>query len=310
MAWSLVATGLALTFSVGERDDRLVAQRRSVDAVLAVLPDATIVSLHAPQPLVLSGRRNPTRHQMFANGLGDYIDDTWPGGLPGFQQQILALEARPDRHRDAGQPAVATGDAAGLHPGRPRAGLDLDARAPSARTAADTARARGRYCRADSGRGPVSGRRQTVALAGGAAVSGLMAYAVFAVTTRALGADAAAPVSVLWTWWGFAGAAFTFPLQHWVTRTVSAHGEGAVRVALPRVGLAVLAVSVVTGGLAWLARDALFHRSDAWFPLMVLLVTFGSSLIGLARGGPGSPGAVRRRRRQPGRREPRAPGRR
>ncbi|MET1059877.1 MAG: hypothetical protein ABWX84_09780 [Nocardioides sp.] len=134
----------------------------------------------------------------------------------------------------------------------------------------------------------MSGRRQTVALAGGAAVSGLMAYAVFAITTRALGAAAAAPVSVLWTWWGFAGAAFTFPLQHWVTRTVSAYGEGAVRAALPRVGLAVLAVSGVTGGLAWLGRDALFHRADAWFPLMVLLVTLGSSLIGLARGGLGA----------------------
>ncbi|MET1059876.1 MAG: glycosyltransferase family 39 protein [Nocardioides sp.] len=94
VAWSLVATGLALTFSLGERDDRLVAQRRSVDAVLAVLPDATIVSLQAPQPLVLAGRRNPTRHQMFSNGLADYVDDTWPGGLPGFQQQIL--DTRPD----------------------------------------------------------------------------------------------------------------------------------------------------------------------------------------------------------------------
>ena len=134
----------------------------------------------------------------------------------------------------------------------------------------------------------MSGRRQTAALAGGAAVSGLVAYAVFAVTTRALGAEAAAPVSVLWTWWGFAGAAFSFPLQHWVTRTVSAHGERAVRSALPRVGLAVLGLSAVTGGLAWLAREPLFHRSDGWFPLMVALVTVGSALIGVARGGLGA----------------------
>jgi hypothetical protein len=134
----------------------------------------------------------------------------------------------------------------------------------------------------------MSRRQQTIALVGGSAVSGLVAYAVFAVTTRALGAAAAAPVSVLWTWWGFAGAAFSFPLQHWVTRTVSAHGEGAVRAALPPVGLAVLALSGVTGGLAWLAREPLFHRSDAWFPLMVLLVTLGSSVIGVARGGLGA----------------------
>ena len=91
---SLVALGLALTFSVGQRDHRLDAQRRSVDAMLAELPFATIVSLQAPQPLVLSGRRNPTRHQMFSNGLGDYVDDTWPGGLPAFQQEIL--DTRPD----------------------------------------------------------------------------------------------------------------------------------------------------------------------------------------------------------------------
>ena len=94
VAWSLVATGMALTFSLGQRDHDLEAQRRSVDAMLRELPDATIVSLQAPQPLVLSGRRNPTRHQMFANGLGTYVDDTWPGGLPGFQRALL--DSHPD----------------------------------------------------------------------------------------------------------------------------------------------------------------------------------------------------------------------
>ena len=94
VAWSLVATGMALTFSLGQRDHDLEAQRRSVDAMLRELPDATIVSLQAPQPLVLSGRRNPTRHQMFANGLGGYVDDTWPGGLPGFQRALL--DSHPD----------------------------------------------------------------------------------------------------------------------------------------------------------------------------------------------------------------------
>ena len=113
MAWSLVATGLALTFSVGERDHDLEAQRRSVDAMLAELPDATIVSLQAPQPLVLSGRRNPTRHQMFANGLGDYVDDTWPGGLPGFQRALLD-SSRTWWPSAPGETTVAAGDAAGL----------------------------------------------------------------------------------------------------------------------------------------------------------------------------------------------------
>jgi len=94
VAWSLAATGLALAFSLGERDHVLEVQRRSVDAMLAEIPDASIVSIQAPQPLVLSGRRNPTRHQMFANGLARYVDDTWPGGMPGFQRSLL--DAHPD----------------------------------------------------------------------------------------------------------------------------------------------------------------------------------------------------------------------
>ena len=42
--------------------------------------DATITSIEAPQPLVLTGRTNPTRYQMFRSGLQDYLEDTWPGG--------------------------------------------------------------------------------------------------------------------------------------------------------------------------------------------------------------------------------------
>ena len=46
----------------------------------------------------------------------------------------------------------------------------------------------------------------------------MLAYVFFAAVTRALGAEAAAPVAVLWAWWSFAGAALTFPLQHWIAR--------------------------------------------------------------------------------------------
>ena len=130
-----------------------------------------------------------------------------------------------------------------------------------------------------------SGSRDTTALAVGSAVSGLLAYVVFALTTRALGSAAAAPVSVLWSYWAFAGAAFTFPLQHWVTRTVAAHGEGAVRAAMVRISVVVAAASLIVGLAAWLARDALFGRSDPGFPAMVALVTLGSALIGVVRGG-------------------------
>jgi O-antigen/teichoic acid export membrane protein len=127
--------------------------------------------------------------------------------------------------------------------------------------------------------------RTTRTLGLGSAANGLLAYLVFVLTTRSLGPDAASPVSVLWSYWAFAGAAFTFPLQHWIARTVAAHGDGAVREAVPRIGALVLAVSLVLGGAAWVAREPLFHRSDAWFPAMVAGVTLGSAVIGVLRGG-------------------------
>jgi O-antigen/teichoic acid export membrane protein len=133
-------------------------------------------------------------------------------------------------------------------------------------------------------------RRASAALALGSVVSGLLAYLLFALITRGLGATRAAPVSVLWTQWAFAGAAFTFPLQHWITRSVVAGHEGDVRRAASRVTALVLLTSVVLGVLAWLVRDQLFHREDVWFPLMVVLVTLGSAVIGVVRGGLGGHG--------------------
>lgn len=127
--------------------------------------------------------------------------------------------------------------------------------------------------------------RTTRTLGLGSAANGLLAYLVFVMTTRSLGPDAASPVSVLWSYWAFTGAAFTFPLQHWIARSVTAHGDGAVHKALPRISALVLAVSVVLGGAAWVAREPLFHRSDGWFPAMVAAVTLGSAVIGVLRGG-------------------------
>lgn len=127
--------------------------------------------------------------------------------------------------------------------------------------------------------------RDSTALAVGAAVSGLLAYVFFAVSTRSLGASEAAPVSVLWTYWSFTAAALTFPLQHWLTRTVAAHGgEGAARSGLPGVAGLVVAGSVLAGCLAWLVREPLFGRTDPWFPVLVGAVTLGSAVVGVVRG--------------------------
>ena len=128
-------------------------------------------------------------------------------------------------------------------------------------------------------------KRDTAALAVGSAVSGILAYVVFAITTRTLGPVEAAPVTVLWTYWSFSSAALTFPLQHWIASTVALHGEGAVRRTLPRLSLVVAATSVAIAALAWVGREQLFNREDIWFPAMVALVTVGSALVGVARGG-------------------------
>ncbi len=91
VAWSVAAIGVAGQYALSERNDKLVAQRESVAAVLGELPaTARIISVEAPQPLVLSGRKNPTRHQMFRSGLQDYVEDIWPGGLDGYRRSIVA----------------------------------------------------------------------------------------------------------------------------------------------------------------------------------------------------------------------------
>jgi MFS family permease len=74
--------------AVTERDRVLVGQRAEVDAVLDVLPDASMLSIEAPQPLVLAHRVNPSEHQMFRLGLETYVDRTWPGGLEGYAAWI------------------------------------------------------------------------------------------------------------------------------------------------------------------------------------------------------------------------------
>lgn len=89
LAWALAATAFAGVSSVTRRDHRLDEQRSAVAAALAVLPRARMASLNAPQPLVLSGRTNPTRYQMFISGLDRYVDETWPGGLHGFTASLL-----------------------------------------------------------------------------------------------------------------------------------------------------------------------------------------------------------------------------
>jgi O-antigen/teichoic acid export membrane protein len=128
-------------------------------------------------------------------------------------------------------------------------------------------------------------RRSVASLAVGSVGAGVLAYVFFVVATRALGAEDAAAVSVLWTWWSLTAAAVTFPLQHWITRTVQATGgERAVRDALPRLTLLVAAVAVVSGLVSWVAGERLFGPGGSAFPPLVAVVTLGAGLLGVVRG--------------------------
>jgi len=89
LTWVVAAVVMAVTFSVTHRSHGLEKQRRAVEAMLAQLPPgASLLSIEAAQPLVLSRSTNPTRYQTFGRGLGNYVDDTWPGGLAGFADWV------------------------------------------------------------------------------------------------------------------------------------------------------------------------------------------------------------------------------
>ncbi|MEO7843974.1 MAG: hypothetical protein ABIR82_01430 [Nocardioides sp.] len=89
--WVLVTAVIALDFSLAGGSRLLDKQEREVDGFFALLPpDATLLSVEAPQPLVLTGRTNLTQHQMFRAGLVYYVDDSWPGGIEGYAATVSA----------------------------------------------------------------------------------------------------------------------------------------------------------------------------------------------------------------------------
>lgn len=127
--------------------------------------------------------------------------------------------------------------------------------------------------------------RDSSRLALGSAASGLLAYVFFALASRSLGADQAAPVSVLWSYWAMSAAVLTFPVQHWIIRKVTVDGhEAGVARTLPLLWLVVALLGVVAGLLAYLFRQRLFGIDDAAFPAMVAGITLGSFFIGVVRG--------------------------
>ncbi|WP_155992113.1 glycosyltransferase family 39 protein [Nocardioides sp. URHA0032] len=89
-AWATLSVLLGTTYAVSHRTDDLAEQRARAVTLMRILgPDATMMSIQAPAPLVLTGRRNPIVHQQFSLGLEDYVDDVWPGGLDGLVTWVL-----------------------------------------------------------------------------------------------------------------------------------------------------------------------------------------------------------------------------
>ena len=133
-------------------------------------------------------------------------------------------------------------------------------------------------------RQPISPRDSTY-LAAGSAVAGLLAYVFFALASRSLGAERAAPISVLWSYWAVASAVLTFPVQHWIIRRfTSDKDESVVAAAMPSLFALVTVIAVITGFVAYLLRQELFGNETVVFPTIVAGITAGSFFMGIVRG--------------------------
>lgn len=90
-ALSIVSVAVAGWISVAHRSNELPQQRKQIVSVLAAAPaGATVASVGTPQVLVLGHRVNPSRYQLFLNGLDQYLADNYPGGLQGVSDMIAA----------------------------------------------------------------------------------------------------------------------------------------------------------------------------------------------------------------------------
>lgn len=127
--------------------------------------------------------------------------------------------------------------------------------------------------------------RDSAGLIGGTLLNGGFAYVFFALVTRGLGAEEAAPITVLWTYWGLSMAAIAFPTQHWIIRTLWADGEHAVRSSLPGMLAAVAVVAAAATAVGSAGRERLFLDDGFVFPALVGFITIGSFFSGLVRGG-------------------------
>lgn len=128
-------------------------------------------------------------------------------------------------------------------------------------------------------------RRQSGSLLAGSVANGLAAYGFVALGTRSLGAEAFAPVGVLWTFWALSAATLTFPIQHWAIRTIAVEGGvGALRSGAFRLAGWVGGVAVVQFAVAATLTERLFGDRSWFWPAAVALLALGSAYLGVLRG--------------------------
>jgi hypothetical protein len=91
LAGATILAGLSWSWYSGSHEARRsLAVERALAAKIPRIIDRreTLYSLGDPTPLVLTGRRNPSRFIYLSSGVGDWVIDHTPGGLGGWEARI------------------------------------------------------------------------------------------------------------------------------------------------------------------------------------------------------------------------------
>ena len=124
--------------------------------------------------------------------------------------------------------------------------------------------------------------KDTSALVTGSIVASLLAYVLLGIGTRAFGSARFAPVTVVWSWWMITAAVITFPVQHWIIRSVVADTPIRSRLILTTALCSVLGLVATLVTTQW--RHEIFDSSALAYPIAVGLIPMGSLAVGVARG--------------------------
>lgn len=90
----VVLAGAAAWHSWATRSTGLEDQRASVAAVLSPLPsDATVLTIGAPQAAFLAGQPGPGRYLLTGNGIDQYLEATYAGGVEGYVEWLGSQQA-------------------------------------------------------------------------------------------------------------------------------------------------------------------------------------------------------------------------